>query len=579
LLQLGQGSQQKRFLEALLAPAKNRSRGGRIQSTSEAAVAEEKTLGQMMNFPLTLIPILERAGKLFGGIEVVSRCPDRSLVRSTYADFYRRARRLARALELAGLKRGERVATLMWNHGVHLECYFGIPAAGGVLHTLNLRLHPHEIAYIAEQAEDRFLIVDDVLLPLYEKFKSQAPFERVIVFPFSGKPVREDWESYETWLEGATGDFVYPEIDEDEAASLCFTSGTTGHPKGVLYSHRALVLHSFAEAMAETFGISQREVVLPAAPMFHANAWGVPFTAAMVGAKLVFPGPLLDPENLLDLIEQERVTLACAVPTVWIGVLAALEKHPARWNFAGPVRVPSGGAAPPESLIRALDRHGFHISHLWGMTETTPLATTGQLKSTMANWPENKKYEVRAKQGWPAPFVELRVMGPSGVAPWDGKTVGELEVRGPWVAASYYKCPEEQHRWTRDGWFKTGDMASIDPEGYVKIVDRSKDLIKSGGEWISSVDLENALMGHPAVREAAVIAVPHPKWQERPLAVIVLKEGINATADDLRSFLASQFAKWQLPEAFAFTDEIPRTSVGKFLKLKLREQYAGWKWE
>jgi len=535
--------------------------------------------GTMMDFPLTLTTILERAGKLFGKVEVVSRRPDRSLHRYTYVDFYGRARRLAKALQQAGLKRGDCVATLMWNHAAHLEAYFGIPAAAGVLHTLNLRLHPTEIAYIVNHAQDRFLIVDDVLLPVYESFREQVRFERVVVVPSSGKPVPAGYENYETWLDQATGDLVYPELEENEAASICFTSGTTGKSKGVVYSHRALVLHSFASALADTFGIAQRDVVLPAAPMFHANAWGVPFTATMVGAKLVLPGPHLDPESLLDLIEQEGVTIACAVPTVWLSVLDALKKNPGRWKFRHGVRLPSGGTAPPEVLIRALDRHGFQIIHLWGMTETSPLATTGRLKSHMESWPEDKKYQVRAMQGWPAPFVELRLMGPNGEVPWDGKTVGEVEVRGPWVAASYYNCPEEQHRWTADGWLRTGDVASIDPEGYIKIVDRSKDLIKSGGEWISSVDLENALMGHPAVREAAVVAVPHPKWQERPLAVIVLKDGARATSEELRAFLCSKFAQWQLPDAFVFQKEIPRTSVGKFFKTKLREQFADWKWE
>src|SRR5712692_5267636 len=310
-----------------------------------------------------------------------------------------------------------------------------------------------------------------------------------------------------------------------------------------------------------------------------AAVWGVPHTAAMLGVKLVFPGPHADPESLLELIEREAVSVASGVPTIWISALAALEKNPGRWKFSRPVRLLSGGSAPPEALMRALDRHGFHIVHLWGMTETTPLGTAGQLKSYMESWPGEKKYEVRLKQGRPAPFVELRVMGRNGEAPWDGKTIGELEVRGPWVASSYYNAPEEQHRWTADGWFRTGDVASIDPEGYIKIVDRSKDLIKSGGEWISSVDLENALMGHPAVREAAVIAVAHPKWQERPLAVVVLRDEARATPEELRAFLAGKFAKWQLPEAFVAVKEIPRTSVGKFLKTKLREQFAGWKWE
>jgi acyl-CoA synthetase (AMP-forming)/AMP-acid ligase II len=534
--------------------------------------------GMMMDFPLTLATLLERAGRLFGKIEIVSRRPDGSLHRYAYADFYRRARALAEALTRAGLQRGDRVATLMWNHAAHLEAYFGIPVAGGVIHTLNLRLHPEEIAYIANHAGDRFLIVDDVLLPVYESFREQVQLERVIVVPFSGQAVPAGFEDYESWLAHARGDFIYPALDENEAAAMCFTSGTTGKPKGVVYSHRAMVLHSFAQGLADTFGLAHGDVLLQVASMFHANAWGVPHTAAMLGVKLVFPGPHADPESLLELIEREAVSVASGVPTIWISALAALERNPGRWKFSRPVRLLSGGSAPPEALMRALDRHGFHIVHLWGMTETTPLGTAGQLKSYMESWPEEKKYEVRLKQGRPAPFVQLRVMGPNGEAPWDGKTVGELEVRGPWVASSYYNAPEEQHRWTADGWFRTGDVASIDPEGYIKIVDRSKDLIKSGGEWISSVDLENALMGHPAIREATVIAVPHPKWQERPLAVVVLKDGATATPEELRAFLAGKFAKWQLPDAFVPVKEIPRTSVGKFLKSKLREQFANWKW-
>ncbi|HTP44866.1 MAG TPA: long-chain fatty acid--CoA ligase [Candidatus Acidoferrum sp.] len=536
-------------------------------------------LGTMMDFPLTLVPILERAGKLYGQVEIVSRRPDRSIARTNYGAVYQRARRLARALELAGLARGDRVATLMWNHSAHLEAYFGIPAAGGVLHTLNIRLHPGELTYIANHARDRYLIVDDVLLPVFESFRAQVHFERVFVVPFGGQAIPRGYESYEDFLSAADDEFEYPALKEDEAAAMCFTSGTTGKSKGVAYSHRALVLHTFALCLADGFGISHHEVVLPGSSMFHANAWGVPFAAAMVGAKLVFSGPHLDGESLLDLIEKERVTIATAVPTVWFNVLMALEKHPGRWKIEHPVHITCGGSAVPESLLRRMDRFGFRITHLWGMTETTPFATTGTIKSTLSGGNEDEKYKIRVKQGLPAPFVEVRVMRPEGEAPCDGVTFGELEIRGPWIASSYFEAPEAADRWTRDGWFKTGDIATIDSEGYVKIVDRSKDLIKSGGEWISSVDLENELMGHPGVREAAVIGVAHPKWQERPLAVVVVKEGAQVTPDDLREFLAAKFAKWQLPDAFVFADELPRTSVGKLLKLKLREVYADWNWE
>ncbi len=541
--------------------------------------------GTMMDFPLTLPTILERAGKVFPRVEIVSRKPDKSIVRQCFGDFYRRARRLAAALTNLGLKSGDRVASMMWNHAGHLEAFFGVPCAGGILHTLNLRLHPHEIAGIAKHAGDRFLLIDDVLLPIYEKFREDAPFERVIVVPYGCGTVPEGFLNYEELLAQAGDDFRYPEINENDGAAMCFTSGTTGCSKGVIYSHRALVLHSFAQALPDSLSLSCHDTVLPVAPMFHANAWGLPFTCAMMGTKLVLPGPHVDPESILALIEQHNVTLAGGVPTVWLGVLDALEKQPGRWKFSHPIRAACGGTAPPASLIRGLDRFGIHILHLWGMTETTPLATTGGLKAHMRDWPDDKKYEVRARQGWPAPFVEIRLMrlegaeGKSREVPWDGVTSGEIEIRGPWVAASYYESPDEAHRWTEGGWFRTGDVATMDEEAYVKIVDRAKDLVKSGGEWISSVDLENALMGHPAVKEACVVGIPHPKWQERPLAAVVLKDGARATPEELRAFLAESFAKWQLPDAFVFLDAIPRTSVGKFKKIALREQFANWKWE
>ena len=543
--------------------------------------------GTMMDFPLTLPTLLERAGSLFSRVEIVSRRPDRSAVRTTYGDFYHRARRLASALIKLGLQPGDRVASMMWNHSSHLEAFFGVPCAGGILHTLNLRLHPHEIAGIAKHAADRFLLIDDVLLPVYESFREHAPFERVIVVPYGCCRVAEarGLLDYEELLAEPREDFEYPKLEENDGAAMCFTSGTTGFSKGVIYSHRALVLHSFASAAADAFAVSHHDTVLPVAPMFHANAWGLPYTCVMTGAKLILPGPNVDAESVLDLIEQEKVTLACGVPTVWLGVLYALEKNPGRWKFRCPVRIVCGGTAPPVRLMRALDKHGLHILHLWGMTETTPVATVGRLKSHMRDWHENDQYEVRSKQGWPLPFVELRVTqsegteGQSVQAPHDGGTPGELEVRGPWVAGSYYNAPDQAHRWTADGWFKTGDVATIDDEGFIKIVDRAKDLVKSGGEWISSVDLENTLMGHPAVKEACVIGVPHPKWQERPLAAVVLKEGAAATPEELRAHLAQSFAKWQLPDAFVFVAEIPRTSVGKFKKTALREQFANWSWE
>ena len=541
--------------------------------------------GTMMDFPLTLKTILERAGKQFSKVELVSRRPDRSVVRTNYRLFSERARRLASALNKLGLRSGDRVASMMWNHVGHLEAFFGVPCAGGILHTLNLRLHPHEIAGIAKHANDRFLLIDDVLLPAFDKFRKDVPFETVIVVPYGCNAVPAEFLNYEELLEAADADFEFPDIDENDGATMCFTSGTTGFSKGVIYSHRALVLHSLAECAADAFAVSHHDTILPIAPMFHANAWGLPFSCAMAGSKLLLSGPNVEPEGLLDWMVDERVTMATGVPTVWIGVLDALEKNPKRWKFDWPVRVICGGTAPPLELIRSLDRYGIRMVHLWGMTETTPLATTGHLKSHMRDWNDEAKYQARAKQGWPVPFVELRITRPSEneqrsvEAAWDGETPGELEVRGPWVAAHYYESPDQAHRWTEDGWFKTGDVATVDEDGVVKIVDRAKDLVKSGGEWISSVDLENALMGHPAVKEACVVGIPHPKWQERPLAAVVLKDGKNATGDELRIFLGAAFAKWQLPDAFVFVDAIPRTSVGKFKKIALREQFAGWKWD
>jgi len=539
----------------------------------------------MMNFPLTLPAILERAGRLFPNVEIISRRPDCSTARTCYGELYRRARRLANALSKLGLEPGDRVASMMWNHSGHMEAFFGVPCAGGILHTLNLRLHPQEIAAIATHAADRFLIVDDVLLPILQKFRKDAPFEKVIVVPYGGGRIPEGELNYEELLAGASDDFQYPVMDENDGAVMCYTSGTTGNSKGVLYSHRALVLHSFAEVGADSFAISHQDTFLLLAPMFHANGWGLPYSCAMSGARLVLPGPNVDAESVLDLIVQERVTISCGVPTVWLGVLDALEKNPGRWKFSWPVRIICAGSAPPERLFRGLGKYGLEIIHLWGMTETTPLGTVGRLKTHMRDWPADEQYQARTKQGLPVPFVELRVMQPadpdgkSAESPWDGKSVGELEVRGPWVAGSYYAAPDQGHRWSEDGWFKTGDVATIDEDGFMKIVDRAKDMVKSGGEWISSVDLENTLMGHPAVKEAAVVGIPHPKWQERPLAAVVLKDGARATPEELRAFLGQTFAKWQLPDVFVFLDAIPRTSVGKFKKTVLREQFANWKWD
>jgi fatty-acyl-CoA synthase len=536
-------------------------------------------LGTMMQYPLTVTALLERAGKLFGGVEIVSRRPDRTLERSNYANLYRRARALAAALHRAGMRRGDRVAALMWNHSRHLEAYFGVPAAGCVHHTLNLRLHPDEVGYIAKHAGDRMLLIDDVLLPLYEKLRGRVEFERVIVAPTTGAPVPAEYESYEDFLATGVADYEFPKLDENEAAAMCYTSGTTGVPKGVVYTHRSIVLHSFAMSLPDYCALGQADVLLPIVPMFHANAWGLAHAGAMVGCKHVLPGPHLDALSVLDLLQSEGVTRAAGVPTVWMGVLDALEQQPGKWKLAPGLIVMSGGSAVPESLIRAMDRHGMETRQAWGMTELSPLGTFCTLRAHMRGLPEEERTAIRARQGTAAPFVDLRAMVGSREAPWDGETLGEIQVRGPWIAANYYNLPDQAGRWTDDGWFCTGDVATIDADGYVKIADRTKDLIKSGGEWISSVDLENALMGHPAVREAAVIAVPHHKWMERPLAAVVLRDGARATGAELREFLSAKFSKWQLPDAVVFVEEIPRTSVGKFQKSKLRERFAGWQWE
>jgi fatty-acyl-CoA synthase len=531
--------------------------------------------GLMMDYPLTLSTIVRRAEQIFPRQEIVWRQVDKSIRRHTFADFTNRARRLARVLLDLGIKPGDRVATLGWNHGSHLEAYFGIPLMGGVLHTLNLRLHPDELAYIVNHADDRAVLVDECLLPIWEQVKPKVKVPITIVVA-AAKPVADGYLEYESMIAKAAPAVDLPDPDERAAAAMCYTTGTTGYPKGVMYSHRSLVLHTMGLCMVDCMGLCERDTIMPVVPMFHANAWGMPFGATMVGAKMVMPGPHLDAASVVELFHNEKVTITGGVPTIWMGVMQYLDANPGKFDLSSIRTMVVGGSAVPRSMIAAFEqKFGLHIIQAWGMTEMAPLGTTGHIPAALANGTNDEKLDFRAKQGRPSAFVEIRARGEDGFVPWDGTTMGELEVRGPWIARSYYDRPDSADRFTDDGWFKTGDIVTIAADSTIQIQDRSKDLIKSGGEWISSVALECALMGHPAVAEAAVIPIASAKWDERPLAAVVLKPGAAATPAELKAFLAPQFAKFWLPDDFAFVEAIPRTSAGKFKKSELRDQFKG----
>ncbi|WP_339164028.1 long-chain fatty acid--CoA ligase [Siminovitchia sp. FSL H7-0308] len=528
----------------------------------------------MMDIPLTLTALIERAEKYFSKKEVISRTHG-GLHRLNYGKIGRRTRALASALEKLGVKKGDRVGTFAWNHHRHLEAYFAIPCMGAVLHTINIRLSVEHLIYIINHAENKILLIDPDLLPIIEKIREQIPtVQAFIVMADENASIESSLESlysYEKLV--GDGDESYEftsDIEENDPAGMCFTSATTGKPKGVVYSHRGIVLHSMALSMADTAGISESDIAMPVVPMFHVNAWGLPFVATWLGTTQVLPGPMVTPKLLAELIETHKITIAAGVPTIWIGLLHELENG--EYDTSSLRYVLCGGAAAPKSVIHAFEsKFGIPFIHAYGMTETTPLATLSRLKSYQRDLPEEEKLAIKAKQGIVAPGLEIKVINENGEVKPDGKEMGELLIRGPWIANEYYKDERTEDAF-QDGWLHTGDVVTIDEEGFIHIIDRTKDLIKSGGEWISSVELENALMAHEAVFEAAVVSVPHPKWQERPVACVVLKEGKSLTKEEIIAFLKPQFVSWWLPDDVIFLKEIPKTSVGKFLKRQLQEQ-------
>ncbi len=534
--------------------------------------------GLMQDRPLLVSSLIEYADKIHGETEIVSRCAD-GMHRGTWRSTHQRARQLASALIALGVKPGDRVATLAWNSHRHLELYYAVSGIGAVLHTVNPRLFPEQLTYIINHAEDTLLFYDTAFAPLVEKLKPELPTVKhfvVLANEAATEVVQQTHpyvQSYEALLAGQRDDYVWPVLDENTAAALCYTSGTTGNPKGVLYSHRSTVLHALASCMKDVLGLSCQESVLLIVPMFHASGWGVPYSAAMAGAKVVFPGAALDGHSVCDLLNSESCTLSLGVPTVWLGLLAYLDKHPES-KPKHLKRMLIGGSAAARALIARLETElSVDVIHLWGMTEMSPVGTASQRPRNWDSLRSDEKLDLKVKQGRVMWGVELKIVDDSGQAlPHDGKAFGTVKVRGPWIAKSYFRS-EGGSIVDDDGWFSTGDVATIDPSGYMQITDRAKDVIKSGGEWISSIDLENAALVHPAVQEAAVIGVAHPTWQERPLMLVICKPGQSVTRDELQSVLASKVAKWWLPDDILFVSELPHTATGKLNKLKLRELY------
>ncbi len=534
--------------------------------------------GRMMAIPLTVTEIMRFAERHHGQAEVVSVTVDEPLHRCTYSDVFRRARRLANALSRLGIESGERVASLAWNDYRHLELYFGVACAGRILHTVNPRLFAEQLVFIINHAEDRVLFFDVAFLPLIEALADKLPtVEAYVVLTPPDKMPQSTLSpilSYESLLEAETDEYEWPELDENTGNVLCYTSGTTGNPKGVLYSHRSTVLHAYAACMADMMAVSQRDAVLPVVPMFHVNAWGTPYSCAIAGAKLVFPGPrMADGETLQRLIEQEEVTVGLGVPTVWLALLEYLRDSGK--TVPSLERTVIGGAACPLNIMEEFEtEHGVTTLHAWGMTEMSPLGTLNTPRRGMENLPRAERNAMRLKQGRGVFGVDMKIVGDDGEElPWDGEAFGDLRVRGSWVCDSYFG-EDDGDTHDEDGWFSTGDVATIDPLGFMKITDRTKDIIKSGGEWISSIELENLAIAHPDIAEAAVIGISHEKWSERPLLIAVPAEGSNPDKEELLASFKGKVADWWIPDDVAFTDELPHTATGKISKVTLREQFA-----